>query len=71
MFPTQDYLEEVYEVENGYTSLFYEKYGTSFPFWDETALFSVLDSSNVLNSTTCKSFQEWLCLPLDNTRTVY
>lgn len=27
-----------------------------FPFWDETALFSVLDPSNVLNSTTCKLF---------------
>lgn len=48
-------MEEVYEVKNGYSSLFYEKYGTEFPFWDETALFSVLDPSNVLNSTSCKS----------------
>lgn len=57
VFPTEEYLEEVYEVKNGYTSLFYEKYGTEFPFWDETALFAVLDSSNVLNSTSCKSFR--------------
>lgn len=27
---------------------------SQFPFWDETALFSVLDPSNVLNSTSCK-----------------
>lgn len=51
---TQDYLDEVYEVENPYTKLVHEYYGTEFPFWDETAMFSVLDTSNVLNSTTCK-----------------
>ncbi|PSS03389.1 Inosine/uridine-preferring nucleoside hydrolase domain-containing protein [Coniella lustricola] len=52
VFPTQEYLDEVYEVKNGYTSLFYEHYGTEFPFWDETAMFSVLEPSNVLNSTS-------------------
>lgn len=53
VFPDQAYLDEVYEVQNGYTQLFYDHYGTEFPFWDETAMFSVLDPSNVLNSTTC------------------
>ncbi|KAJ4393106.1 hypothetical protein N0V93_002313 [Gnomoniopsis smithogilvyi] len=52
VFPDQAYLDEVYEVKNGYTQLFYDHYGTEFPFWDETALFSVLNPSNVLNSTT-------------------
>lgn len=52
---TQDFLDEVYEVQTPYTELFHEYYGTEFPFWDETAMFSVLDTSNVLNSTTCKN----------------
>lgn len=51
VFPTQKYLDEVYEVKNGYTTLMYNNYGTTFPFWDETAMFSVLDPSNVINST--------------------
>lgn len=66
VFPTDDFLAEVYEVKNGYTTLFYERYGTEFPFWDETAMFSVLDPSNVLNSTTCELFfslmSVWKCL---------
>ncbi|KAI3391371.1 hypothetical protein diail_7480 [Diaporthe ilicicola] len=49
---TQGYLDEVFEVETPYTKLVHEYYGTEFPFWDETAMFSVLDPSNVLNSTT-------------------
>ncbi|KAJ4423845.1 hypothetical protein N0V82_001429 [Gnomoniopsis sp. IMI 355080] len=52
VFPDQEYLDEVYEVKNGYTELFYNHYGTEFPFWDETALFTVLNPSNVLNSTS-------------------
>lgn len=51
---TQDYLDEVWEIQTPYTKLVHEYYGTEFPFWDETAMFSVLDTSNVLNSTTCK-----------------
>lgn len=54
IFPDQAYLDEVYEVKTPYTELFYSKYGTIFPFWDETAIFSILDPSNVVNSTTCK-----------------
>lgn len=51
VFPDQEYLDEVYEVKNKYTALMYNNYGTTFPFWDETAMFSVLDPSNVINST--------------------
>lgn len=29
VFPDQEYLDEVYEVKNGYTELFYNYYGTS------------------------------------------
>lgn len=28
VFPDQEYLDEVYEVKNGYTKLFYDYYGT-------------------------------------------
>ncbi|KAL1881286.1 hypothetical protein Daus18300_001138 [Diaporthe australafricana] len=49
---TQEFLDELYEVKTPYTELAHEHYGTEFPFWDETAMFSVLDPSNVLNSTT-------------------
>lgn len=52
VFPDQAYLDEVFEVKNPYTELFNGHYGTIFPFWDETAIFSVLDPSNVVNSTT-------------------
>ncbi|KKY15497.1 putative inosine-uridine preferring nucleoside hydrolase [Phaeomoniella chlamydospora] len=50
-FPDQAYWNQTYTVKNPYTELVYNHYGTSFPFWDETAIFSVLDPSNVLNST--------------------
>ncbi|KAI7776476.1 hypothetical protein LA080_005305 [Diaporthe eres] len=49
---TADFPSIIYEVETPYTKLVHEYYGTEFPFWDETAMFSVLDTSNVLNSTT-------------------
>ncbi|KAJ7122362.1 Inosine/uridine-preferring nucleoside hydrolase domain-containing protein [Mycena epipterygia] len=52
VFPTQEYLDEVYEVKTPYTKLFHEYYGTTLPFWDETAMFSVLDPFNVVNSTS-------------------
>ncbi|KAL6248685.1 hypothetical protein RBB50_004940 [Rhinocladiella similis] len=52
VYPTQAYWDEVYQVKNPYTELAYNLYGTIFPFWDETAMFSVLDPANVLNSTT-------------------
>ncbi|RAO68340.1 uncharacterized protein BHQ10_004352 [Talaromyces amestolkiae] len=51
VFPDQEYLDTVYQVKNKYTTLMYNNYGTIFPFWDETAMFAVLDPSNVINST--------------------
>lgn len=51
---TQDFLDEVYEVRNPYSELMYNYYGTSFPFWDETAAAVMLDPSIITNSTTCK-----------------
>lgn len=54
VFPTEAYWSDVYQVQNPYTTLAYNYYGTGFPFWDETAMFAVLDPSNVLNSTSCK-----------------
>jgi hypothetical protein len=53
LFPTEAYWDEVYKVKNAYTELAYNYYGTIFPFWDETAMFSILDPANVLNSTQC------------------
>ncbi|ROW03641.1 hypothetical protein VPNG_07201 [Cytospora leucostoma] len=49
VWPNQEYLDDVYQVKTPYTELFHDYYGTSFP---ETAIFSVLEPSNVVNSTT-------------------
>ena len=54
VFPDQAFLDEIAEVKNPYSSLMHDYYGTSFPFWDEIALFSILDEAHVLNSTSCK-----------------
>ncbi|KAF4314577.1 hypothetical protein GTA08_BOTSDO00885 [Botryosphaeria dothidea] len=48
---TQDFLDEIYEVENPYSRLVHDYYGTQFPFWDETAAAIMLDPSIVTNST--------------------
>ncbi|KAL1869492.1 hypothetical protein Plec18167_007790 [Paecilomyces lecythidis] len=52
VYPTEAYWKEVYTIQNPYTTLAYKFFGTSFPFWDETAIFAVLDPANVLNSTS-------------------
>ncbi|KAK7524934.1 inosine-uridine preferring nucleoside hydrolase [Phyllosticta citriasiana] len=49
---TQEFLDEVYEVKSVYSELMYNYYGTTFPFWDETAAAIILDPSIVKNSTT-------------------
>lgn len=54
--PTQSFWDEVYQVKTPYTETMYKYYGTGFPFWDELAMFSILDPSNVLNSTWCMLF---------------
>lgn len=48
---TQDWLDEIHEVENVYSDLMYKHYGTSFPLWDETAAAVMLEPSLVTNST--------------------
>lgn len=54
VYPTEAYWKEVYTIQNPYTTLAYKFFGTNFPFWDETAIFAVLDPANVLNSTSCE-----------------
>lgn len=51
---SQAFLDEVYEVKNPYSELMYNYYGTSFPFWDETAAALLVDPTIVTNATTCK-----------------
>ena len=48
---TQSILDKAYKVKNPYTELFHKYYGTSFPFWDETAAAVMVDPSIVKNST--------------------
>jgi inosine-uridine nucleoside N-ribohydrolase len=49
---TQEFLDEVYEVKNPYSKLMHEQYGTSFPFWDETAMALLIDPTMATNSST-------------------
>lgn len=51
---TQEFLDEVYEVKNPYSELMHEYYGTSFPFWDETAMALLVDPTIATNTTTGK-----------------
>ena len=51
---TQTFLDEVYEVKNPYSTLMHEYYGTSFPFWDETAMALLVDPTLATNTTTGK-----------------
>lgn len=48
---TQDFLDEIYTVQNPYTKLIYEHYGTIFPFWDETAAAIMVDASLATNTS--------------------
>jgi len=52
VYPTQAFWDDVYKVKTPYTELAYKYYGTGFPFWDETAMFAVLNPENILNSTS-------------------
>ncbi|KAA8650767.1 hypothetical protein EYZ11_010261 [Aspergillus tanneri] len=49
---TQEFLDEVYEVQNPLTELFHDHYGTEFPFWDETAAALMVNRSIALNTTS-------------------
>ncbi|KAI9733639.1 MAG: hypothetical protein M1834_003241 [Cirrosporium novae-zelandiae] len=48
---TQSFLDEIIEVNNSYSNLVYNHYGTIFPFWDETAAGIMIDSSIVTNQS--------------------
>ena len=57
---TQEFLDEVHEVQNVYSDLMFNYYGTEFPFWDETAASIILDPSIVTNSTQCEQICRFL-----------
>jgi inosine-uridine nucleoside N-ribohydrolase len=63
--PDQAYLNSVDTVQTPYSTLMYKDYGLGFPFWDETAIFAVLDPANVVNSTTCKTIPANFLLPVE------
>ncbi|TLD28052.1 inosine-uridine preferring nucleoside hydrolase [Venturia nashicola] len=48
---TQDFLDEIYQVQNPYTKLIYDHYGTIFPFWDETAAAIMVDPTLATNTS--------------------
>lgn len=49
-------MEDMFSVNNPYTSLYDQYHHMSFPSRDETAILSVLDPSIVTNSTTSECF---------------
>ncbi|KAI9639922.1 hypothetical protein NHQ30_011698 [Ciborinia camelliae] len=49
---TPEFLDEVHEVQNAFSDIVYEHYGTEFPFWDETAAAIMVDPDIVLDSTS-------------------
>lgn len=49
---SQEFLDEIYEVKNPYSDLMYNYYGTTFPFWDETAMGLLIDPTLNTNSST-------------------
>lgn len=49
---TQEFLDEIYEEENPYSRLVHEYYGTTFPFWDETAAALMVDPTLATNTST-------------------
>lgn len=52
---SQEFLDEIYEVKNPYTKLMYDYYGTSFQFWDETAMAILIDPTLATNSSIGES----------------
>ncbi|QDS75907.1 hypothetical protein FKW77_002684 [Venturia effusa] len=48
---TQSFLDEIYQVQNPYTKLIYEHYGTIFPFWDETAAAIMVEPGLATNTS--------------------
>lgn len=48
--PSQAFMDEVYQVKNPYTELFYNYWG-GLPFWDETAAALMTDPSFATNTS--------------------
>ncbi|KAI5310419.1 hypothetical protein KEM55_007302 [Ascosphaera atra] len=53
---TQKFLNEVGKYNTTYSKLFHDYYGTTFPFWDETAAALMVDRSIITNSTNGELF---------------
>jgi inosine-uridine nucleoside N-ribohydrolase len=53
---TQEFLDEIYEVKNPYTELLYKYFGSTYAFWDETAMALLIDPS-LANSTSTGELQ--------------
>ncbi|KIN09102.1 hypothetical protein OIDMADRAFT_37985 [Oidiodendron maius Zn] len=49
---TQEFADEVFEVKNAYTELFYNHFNKGYPLWDETAAAVFADPSVSTNQTT-------------------
>ncbi|KAL8376101.1 hypothetical protein RB595_007288 [Gaeumannomyces hyphopodioides] len=50
--PSQEFKDEVFQVQNAFTQLFYDRIDITLPLWDEIALFAGLFPDHVLNSTS-------------------
>ncbi|KAL8342725.1 hypothetical protein RB598_004197 [Gaeumannomyces tritici] len=50
--PSQEFKDEVFQVQNPFTQLFHDRIDITLPLWDEIALFAGLFPSYVLNSTS-------------------
>ncbi|KAI1499227.1 Inosine/uridine-preferring nucleoside hydrolase domain-containing protein [Biscogniauxia marginata] len=51
-FPDEDFLQEIFEVENPYTKLAFDMTQTFLPYWDETTMLVALDPSSIINQTS-------------------
>lgn len=58
VFPSQEFLDEIYSVPNPYSKLFHDYYDLSFPFWDETAAALMVDPTLATNQTSGKFSNE-------------
>ncbi|KUJ14292.1 inosine-uridine preferring nucleoside hydrolase [Mollisia scopiformis] len=49
---SQEFLDELYEVKNPYTELLHEYFGTTYAFWDETAMGLLVDPTLATSTST-------------------
>ena len=55
VFADQQFLDELVEVKNPYTTLLHEHTDLTLPYWDELAMYAFLYPEHVTKSATCKS----------------